>query len=73
MEVIFAEKVTITLKLNEEEAIWLRDYMQNGFAAAETRDRKMREKFFEALTPSPERPHLAERVHNRLVKEEMED
>jgi len=48
---------TIILELNEQEAQWLRGYMQNSLLADETpEDYEMRGKFFDAVDYQPNTP-----------------
>jgi hypothetical protein len=58
MESTISCQTTFTLVLNEEEAQWLRAYMQNPHCPLEEesdQDSKMRKKFFEAVTPKTAR------------------
>lgn len=45
-------ETTFTMTMTEEEARWLREYMQNAHGHESERDAKMREKFFNAI-PAP--------------------
>ena len=52
-DVTFEEHIIVTLKLTQDEALWLRDYMQNPMETmnvSETSETKHhRESFFKAL------------------------
>ena len=51
MKAELEKKIKITLVLNEEEAGWLKSYLQNysGLVAESSKDARMRQRFFNNL------------------------
>jgi hypothetical protein len=50
MQIITEKKVVVTLRLDEQEAFWLKGYVQNRLSDEESdRDAELREKLFTAL------------------------